>query len=237
MASVSSFTFHISNKCPVPWTSTQERTLGREFPFDLANEQAESYARRTYLQSLFLPEVRSSHKSYIVSASLQTRSTHTLHCWRGMPCLTTLAIIRGVTCYTRTDIGLILQSIAPLQHLVPSMLRVIPTSGPLFSKGDHPLHKLLLPVLLTPRLSAQKYQTRIPQLLVDEEAAPDDEANMLWYAYKFEKTDIEDMEEHEQEAAEEKWRLGWLNRLERREYVYRYFRRVCADGKLHAPGL
>lgn len=108
MASVFSFTFHISNKCPVPWTTTQERSLGREFPFDLANEQAESYARRTYLQSLFLPEVRLPHSSCIVSVSPQTRSTHTLHCWRGMRCLTTFAVIRGVRCYARTDIGFIL---------------------------------------------------------------------------------------------------------------------------------
>ncbi|TCD65012.1 hypothetical protein EIP91_003333 [Steccherinum ochraceum] len=110
----------------------------------------------------------------------------------------------------------------PLSHLAPSMRRVTPATGVLFCPRDHPLHKALLPVLLTPRSSAQKYQTHIPKLLVDEDAVPDPEANILWYAYKFEKTDSDDSakpEDRDQEAAEDRWRATWLGRLERREVM------------------
>ncbi|THH26878.1 hypothetical protein EUX98_g7310 [Antrodiella citrinella] len=73
------------------------------------------------------------------------------------------------------------------------------------------------PVLLTARSSAQKYQSRIPHLLSDEDVVPDEEANILWYAYKFAKAD-DDHAEQDQEA-EEKWKASWLDRLERREVM------------------
>ncbi|KAH8105099.1 hypothetical protein BXZ70DRAFT_919382 [Cristinia sonorae] len=166
MADVSRLPFVFQSGCPVKWTSTQERSLGREYPFDTSADNPESYVLKTYLQALYLPE-----------------------------------------------------SISPLNLLVPLLTRVTPTSGLLSRKGDHPLHKLLMPILLTPRSSAHKYQTRIPQLLSDEEVVPNPEASMLWYAYKFEKTGLEDLDEQTQEAAEEKWRSSWLGRLERRDVM------------------
>lgn len=46
------------------------------------------------------------------------------------------------------------------------------------------------------------------------------EANLLWYAVKYEKTEFEeDADEQQQEQAEEKWKNAWLERVEKRELV------------------
>ncbi|KAK7679006.1 hypothetical protein QCA50_017950 [Cerrena zonata] len=75
-------------------------------------------------------------------------------------------------------------------------------------------------LLLTPRAASQKYHEHIPRLLVDEDAEPDLEANLLWYAVKYEKTEIgEGADEHQQELAEEKWKNTWLERVEKREVL------------------
>lgn len=44
--------------CPVKWTATQEKSLARDFPVDIADESPEVYASRTYQQFLWFPEVR-----------------------------------------------------------------------------------------------------------------------------------------------------------------------------------
>ena len=44
-------------ECPVKWTSTQEKAICQEFPWDFRAPTAEDYVTRTYLQFLWLPEV------------------------------------------------------------------------------------------------------------------------------------------------------------------------------------
>lgn len=82
------------------------------------------------------------------------------------------------------------------------------------------LRRVLQTLILTPRAASQKYQEHIPRLLVDEDAVPDLEANLLWYAVKYEKTEFEDDADEQQQAlAEEKWKDAWLERVEKRESV------------------
>ncbi|CAL1702895.1 unnamed protein product [Somion occarium] len=113
------------------------------------------------------------------------------------------------------------ESIAPLQHLVPALLRTslsaIPSSS---SISRDPLRQILQSLLLTPRSASQKYQNHVTRLLEDEDAIPDLEANLLWYAVKYEKIDVdENADERQQEVAEEKWKSAWLERVERREVL------------------
>jgi hypothetical protein len=59
MASIAQpyYTLHAASQ--LKWTATQEKTLFREYPFaDLHAETPEQYVQRTYLQFLWLPEVR-----------------------------------------------------------------------------------------------------------------------------------------------------------------------------------
>jgi hypothetical protein len=41
----------------VNWTTTQEKSLASDFPFELEQENNEQYVVRTYLQFLWFPEV------------------------------------------------------------------------------------------------------------------------------------------------------------------------------------
>ncbi|KAI0073981.1 hypothetical protein K474DRAFT_1602348 [Panus rudis PR-1116 ss-1] len=110
-------------------------------------------------------------------------------------------------------------SIMPLRLLVPAIRR-LPQSGPYDTPAEHHLRRILESLLLTPRSSSEKYQTRVPDLLVDEDAVPNLEANILWYGAKYVKLDIEDhANEEEQAMAEEKWKNAWLERLEQREVM------------------
>ena len=117
----------------------------------------------------------------------------------------------------------------PLRRLVPSLLRVAKSNmsnvpyTPSSTPPPNPIHPLvtyLAPLLLTPRTSSQKYNMRIPELMDAEGPPQDPEANMMWYAMRHEKVDINEQSNiREQEAAEEKWKHTWLERMERREFV------------------
>ncbi|KAF5372333.1 hypothetical protein D9615_009288 [Tricholomella constricta] len=48
--------YFLSSKTRVNWTSTQEKSLANDFPFDLEKESDDQFVVRTYLQFLWLPE-------------------------------------------------------------------------------------------------------------------------------------------------------------------------------------
>ena len=52
-------TYALHSISRLKWTATQEKTLCREYPFvDLDTESPDQFVQRTYLQFLWLPEVR-----------------------------------------------------------------------------------------------------------------------------------------------------------------------------------
>ena len=117
----------------------------------------------------------------------------------------------------------------PLKRLVPSILRVAktntgnvpntPSCRPT-PNSIHPLATALAPLLLTPRTSSQKYGMHILELMDAEEPSQDLEANMLWYAMRHDRVELNEQSDlHDQEAGEEKWKQAWLERMERRESV------------------
>ncbi|CDO76856.1 hypothetical protein BN946_scf185033.g53 [Trametes cinnabarina] len=119
----------------------------------------------------------------------------------------------------------------PLQFLIPALLRVVhasPTS-PSGSRASmpNPLDTLLQPFLLTSRASSQKYHSRIPHVLAEENDPADAEEEYMWYAYQKDKSaDVEGQEEQDEYETQERLKSVWLERMERREYVsHRYF--VC----------
>ena len=58
------------------------------------------------------------------------------------------------------------------------------------------------------RASSDKYKTELVQILDDGGGAGEQEELMMWYAWEYEKVEGDD---------EDKWKKGWLERLERRE--------------------
>lgn len=110
-----------------------------------------------------------------------------------------------------------------LRYFVPSLLRI--NSSPSSSPGStsctpgHPLHELLRPLLLTPRIAAQKYHSHISQTVDDDGGAGDIEEHMMWFAYKNEKVEEDDQINASDGDfdAEYKWKQQWLERMERRE--------------------
>lgn len=59
MVSVALPYYSLHSAAQSKWTATQEKSLSREYPFvDLHLETPEQYIQRTYLQFLWLPEVR-----------------------------------------------------------------------------------------------------------------------------------------------------------------------------------
>ena len=61
MVSIKQPFYGLHSESQLKWTATQEKALNREYPFgDLHAENAEQYVQRTYLQFLWLPEVRPS---------------------------------------------------------------------------------------------------------------------------------------------------------------------------------
>ena len=59
MASVAPLLYAIHSTPHLKWTATQEKGLNCDYPFtDLHLETPEQYVQRTYLQFLWLPEVR-----------------------------------------------------------------------------------------------------------------------------------------------------------------------------------
>ena len=110
----------------------------------------------------------------------------------------------------------------PLHLLVPSLQRVNTPS--LSNRSTHLMHGFLAPLLLTTRSSANKYHTELPQILTDGGGAGEMEETMMWYALTHEKAD-EETQSSLPESADgpwvvPKWRKKYLERMERREYVF-----------------
>lgn len=111
-----------------------------------------------------------------------------------------------------------IQSIMPLNLLVPSLLRVTAEHS-----EPHPLHSHLKPLLQTARTASRKYRVELPQILSNGGGAGEIEETMMWYSLSYEKagddlwTRTTDIREGPWE--DEKWRTRWLERMERREYV------------------
>ncbi|KAG5732729.1 hypothetical protein E4T56_gene16704 [Termitomyces sp. T112] len=109
------------------------------------------------------------------------------------------------------------ESIMPLNLLVPSLLRV--TAEP---SGPHPLHSYLKPLLQTARTASIKYRVELPRILSNGGGSGEMEETMMWYALSYEKADDDlwtrtaDIREGPWE--DEKWRMRWLERMERREF-------------------
>ncbi|KZT03710.1 uncharacterized protein LAESUDRAFT_659197 [Laetiporus sulphureus 93-53] len=108
------------------------------------------------------------------------------------------------------------ESISPLRCLIPTLLRAADQTPSTSEK--HPLHGLLQPILLTPRLASQKYHSRISQILEDDSGTGDVEENMIWFALKYEKADEEEAAAAQGDFdADDRWKHEWLARMERRE--------------------
>ena len=115
----------------------------------------------------------------------------------------------------------------PLDRVVPAMSGIesrFRQQLPRFTTvAGHPLHSLIQPHLLTPRLITEKYYKRIA-LLIDaedvDEINPDDA--LMWLVLRNEKAAVEGgvTPEEDQAAAEECWRGTWLARMEQREYGF-----------------
>ena len=113
----------------------------------------------------------------------------------------------------------------PLQFLIPALLRVISTSSsspaPSQHPASHPLHTLLKPILLTSRAVSQKYNSRIKQLFAEEKEPTDPEEEYIVYAYEKDKLPEDEQLENGADDFEEQERakLMWIEKFERREYV------------------
>ncbi|KAF9005153.1 hypothetical protein BDQ17DRAFT_1399371 [Cyathus striatus] len=57
MAIVSSPFHALESDINLAWTTTQEKSISSDFPFDLTDESADQYVARTYLQFLWLPDL------------------------------------------------------------------------------------------------------------------------------------------------------------------------------------
>ncbi|KAF5381575.1 hypothetical protein D9615_005380 [Tricholomella constricta] len=171
----------LNSNSRVNWTTTQEKSLANDFPFDLETESDDHFVVRTYLQFLWLPE-----------------------------------------------------SIMPLKLLVPSLLRVPSDSDP---TAPHALHTYLKPLLQTARSASKKYNLELPKILSNGGGAGEIEETMMWYALSYEKAD-EDLWARASAVGEgpwedEKWRLEWPERMERREYkiqILLYFLELSLPG-------
>ena len=94
--------------------------------------------------------------------------------------------------------------------------------GPSHTKPLPPLARALAPLLQTPRAITQKYRTRLARLLAEEDEDEDDatagaEHDMMCFALKYDKGDDEDGNYEDEASAEERWRRGVLDRMEKRE--------------------
>ena len=97
----------------------------------------------------------------------------------------------------------------------PSQTKPLPRPLP-------PLARALAPLLQTPRAITQKYRTRLARLLAEEDEDEDDatagaEHDMMCFALKYDKGDDEDGNDEDEASAEEHWRRGVLDRMEKRE--------------------
>lgn len=83
---------------------------------------------------------------------------------------------------------------------------------------SHPLHSLLKPLLQTARSASNKYHTELPKILLLGGGAGEIEETVMWYALNHEQAD-DDLWTRTSEGPweDEKWRLKWLERMEKRE--------------------
>ena len=177
------------------WSLVHEKSISTDYPFELHAEPHEQYVARTYLQFLWLPQV--SFFLLFVSSISQVPKKKETDCFND-------------------------KSIMPLHLLVPSLQRVNTSS--LSNGSTHLMHALLAPLLLTTRSSANKYHTELPQILTDGGGAGEMEETMMWYALTHEKADEETQNSLPESAdgpwVDPKWRKKYLERMERREYVF-----------------
>jgi hypothetical protein len=89
-------------------------------------------------------------------------------------------------------------------------------------------HTFLIPLLRTLRAISQKYRTRLARVLAEEEVDDDGseagggegvEHEMMWFALKYDKGEEEEEGAGDEAAADERWRKGVLDRMEKRELV------------------
>ncbi|KAG1742001.1 hypothetical protein EDB19DRAFT_1907773 [Suillus lakei] len=129
------------------------------------------------------------------------------------------------------------QSIMPLSLFVSSLLRIQATPD-VTEDQPHPLHAFIEPLLLSLRATANKYHNELPQILADGGGAGEAEENMMWYALGYEKTDAsaersEHLNREDTVMLEDKWRSGWLERMEQREVqiqILLYFLKLSLPG-------
>ena len=111
----------------------------------------------------------------------------------------------------------------PLQFLIPALLRVTAPSHSSATttqeSAGHPLHALLKPILLTSRAASQKFHTRIPDLIAEENEPVNPEEEYVWYTYQKDKTGGEErlLEGQDEYEAQERLKAAWLEKYERRE--------------------
>ncbi|KAF9476122.1 hypothetical protein BDN70DRAFT_772893, partial [Pholiota conissans] len=110
-------------------------------------------------------------------------------------------------------------SLMPLHLLIPSLRRVNVPSQSDLNASIHPMHALLEPLLQTTRSATNKYHVELPQILINGGGAGEMEETMMWYSVSHEKlADSESLPEYvEGPWVDEKWREGYLERMERRE--------------------
>lgn len=128
-------------------------------------------------------------------------------------------------------------SIMPLSIFIPSLLRIRRTPD-LAEDQPHPLHAFIEPLLLSLRAAANKYHVELPQILADGCGAGEAEESMMWYALGYEKVDpnaerSEHINREDSVMLEDKWRSGWLERMEQREVqiqILLYFLKLSLPG-------
>lgn len=105
----------------------------------------------------------------------------------------------------------------PLRRLRLSLERLIPRDA-----ADPSRIADLESLFLTSRQCSEKYQRLIPGILntVNSDDSPElFEQSMMWFAFKNDKPQDESGFGGDEEEREEKWKLDWLDRMERRESV------------------
>ncbi|KAG2118131.1 uncharacterized protein F5147DRAFT_768267 [Suillus discolor] len=127
-------------------------------------------------------------------------------------------------------------SIMPFSLFITSLLRIRGTPD-LAEDQPHPLHPFIEPLLLSLRAAANKYHNELPQILADGGGAGEAEESMMWYALGYEKVDGsaecgEHLSGEDNTMLEEKWRSGWLERMEQREeiQILLYFLKLSLPG-------
>ena len=118
----------------------------------------------------------------------------------------------------------------PLSMFVPATASAsLALSQPDPPTSPHPLHRLLEPLILTPRAASNKYYADLPQILVDGGGAGEIEEQMMWFALSYAKGDENGGadrspneggvggDEETEPWRNEKWRKSWLERMEQRE--------------------